>query len=371
MEGLTGVRGLIDLTLLKLGKAVRGAVIRPKQVWCSDCLVGFAKHDSGIYQPLLWSMRDVNACPTHQSKLETQCPSCGKSHRPLTRYRWDGCCPQCDTPLAGTSQPADLWELRVAQRAAEALINLQALHCPIDRSCFASNMRRLCASFSGGNLSELARQIQIHHSNIRDWMSEKQVPSLSSLLRLSAVFEVPVLGWLIQSIDLSPRSFFGVRPATAKPRLRRCDSLAVRQELDTLVKEHQFPPPSFATICKKLGTEQTFVARKFPDHARALIDRRKQYLAIKQQMRRQFTKLVVKSTFNRLLCDGLRPTWRKMAKCLPEGIALREQCALEEFKKLRSELAAEFHAVQTAKASEAASTGTTGKNKVAAAVLDP
>jgi hypothetical protein len=203
-------------------------------------------------------------------------------------------------------------------------------------------------------------------------MIEKQIPSLSSLLRISVTFEVPVLDWLVKSVDTTPRSFFNVRAAAPKRLLRRCDLSVVRTKLDTLIDaEDEFPPSSFAEICRRLGTEQSFAARKFPDHARILIERRKQYLSIKKQMGRQFTKLAVESTFNRLLSDGVRPTSTQMAKSLPKGIALRDRGARDEFNRLRRELAAEFQEIQTTIAAADASETPVRKNKMAAAVLDP
>jgi hypothetical protein len=88
--------------------------------------------------------------------------------------------------------------LRLAQKAADAIAALQGLKGPAESSCFPANMEKLFLSFADANLSKLARQIQIqiHHSNIRDWIMQKQSPSLSSLLRLSAVFCVPVLEWV-------------------------------------------------------------------------------------------------------------------------------------------------------------------------------
>ncbi len=40
---------------------------------------------------------------------------------------------------------------------------------------FPANGEKLCLSFADGSLSKLARQIQIHHSNIRDWMVQNAV----------------------------------------------------------------------------------------------------------------------------------------------------------------------------------------------------
>lgn len=374
LEKLTSIAHLDALTLLKFGKSVAGPVIRPRQAWCSECLSEFREKKHGIYQPLLWSLRDVNACPVHGIELKTRCTVCAKEHKPLTRYRWNGCCPRCDTWLGGKGETrrATEWDLRVAQKAADAIAALQGLKCPAESSYFPANMQKLCVSFADDNLSKLARQIQIHHSNIRDWIVRRQSPSLSSLLRLSAVFGVPVLDWVTKSIDFNAICFSTLGSAEPKRPLRRCHLPMVRAKLEYLVNSDQCPPSSLAEICRDLGTEQSFIARKYPDLARTLIDRRAQYLTIKKKIGRQFTKLLVESTFNKLLCDGIRPTSTQMAKALPRGIALRDRNALEEYNRLRAELGEEFRAIQTDLAARPNSSGSPdGKNKMAGAVLEP
>jgi hypothetical protein len=263
--------------------------------------------------------------------------------------------------------------MRIAQKAADAIAALQELKCPAESSYFPANAEKLCLLFADGNLSKLARQIQIHHSNIRDWMVQKQSPSLSSLLRLSAVFGIPVLDWVTKPIEFTATCFSELGSAAPKRPLRRCDLPAVHAALKSLIKADQFPPSSFAEICRGLGTEQSFISRKYPDLARTLIERRAQYLTIKKQIGRQFTKLLVESTFNKLLCDGIRPTSTQMAKALPRGIALRDRNALEEYNRLKAELGEEFRAIQTDLAASAipiSSESSDGKNKMAGAVLE-
>jgi hypothetical protein len=178
-------------------------------------------------------------------------------------------CPRCNSWLGGNceTQQATDWELRVAQKAAEAIPALQGLKRPAESSYIAANMEKLCQSFADGNLSKVARQIQIHHSNIRDWIVQKQSPSLSSLFRLSAVFGVPVLDWVTRSIESTATCFSALGAAEPKRLLRRCHLPAVRAKLESLINSDQFPPSSLAEICRALGTEQSFIARKYPDFA--------------------------------------------------------------------------------------------------------
>jgi hypothetical protein len=103
---------------------------------------------------------------------------------------------------------------------------------------------------------------------------------------------------------------------------------------------------SLADICRGLETEQSFIARKYPDPARTLIERRAEYLTIKKQIGRQFTKFLVQSAFNKLLCDGIRPTATQMAKALPGGIAFQTGMPWKNSIRLRAELGEEFQAIQ-------------------------
>src|SRR6185295_13941056 len=91
LEALTGQKSLRPLTFSRLGNLVaEHRILRRTQAWCPECLNHWRQNSQPIYQPLIWLLSQLRACPVHGCSLQERCPDCGKQHTPLTRYRWKG-----------------------------------------------------------------------------------------------------------------------------------------------------------------------------------------------------------------------------------------------------------------------------------------
>ncbi|WP_322005601.1 TniQ family protein [Paraburkholderia tropica] len=70
-------------------------LIRRYRAWCPLCLASMQKKKE-IYEPLLWRLQDVTACPVHGVSLITVCQKCLIKQQDLfSSYSRVGCCNRC------------------------------------------------------------------------------------------------------------------------------------------------------------------------------------------------------------------------------------------------------------------------------------
>lgn len=349
LQELTGGSELHKMNLLNLGNAVDGPLIRPYQAWCPTCLNEWRSTGRDAYQKLLWSIRHVEVCPSHKIQLQSACPWCGRKHRPLTRYYWDGHCPRCNGWLGQIESGPDtstFWALQLSREMETALTRLQSRSSPITSSIFPRNVERLTATVFGGRTSRLAKTLRVHHTTVSSWVEGSQRPSLSSLGDFSCTFGIPMTDWIETDVDLSRISLPSVFRDHKNP-LRKHNLNHIESKLREILREDVEPPRYLAEICRELGADESFVARKFPEIARTLIERRRQYQSIKREVETRFTPFLIQATFNKLIVEGVRPTLSQMSKALPKGISLRNPTVRAEVDRLRQELESEFRDLQT------------------------
>lgn len=96
LEQLTLRQNLRFLTLLSWkGMISDRGLFRNYRAWCPCCLEAWKQDKKTIYEPLLWSFKDVEVCLSHQQRLIDECPHC-KSRLPVfARISPPGFCSRC------------------------------------------------------------------------------------------------------------------------------------------------------------------------------------------------------------------------------------------------------------------------------------
>jgi hypothetical protein len=96
LEELTMRQDLRFLTLLSWkGMIYDKGLFRNHRAWCPCCLEEWKQHNKTIYEPLLWSFKDVEFCLIHKQRLIEECPHCG-SHLPaIAKLSSAGFCSRC------------------------------------------------------------------------------------------------------------------------------------------------------------------------------------------------------------------------------------------------------------------------------------
>lgn len=96
LEELTMRQDLRFLTLLSWkGMIYDKGLFRNYRAWCPCCLEEWKQENKTIYEPLLWSFKDVEFCLIHKQRLIEECPHCGSHLLVITKFSPAGFCSRC------------------------------------------------------------------------------------------------------------------------------------------------------------------------------------------------------------------------------------------------------------------------------------
>ncbi len=77
----------------KTNKSIK--IARDLRAWCPECFQKWRSKNQVIYEPLLWSIAAVAVCPDHCQPLQSHCPYCKRTQRPITGKMQVARCSQC------------------------------------------------------------------------------------------------------------------------------------------------------------------------------------------------------------------------------------------------------------------------------------
>lgn len=71
------------------------SLFRPSKAWCPQCFEQWQQEKRTIYEPLLWSFKDVNYCLKHNCQLSDRCPHCDSTQKAIANNSRLGYCDRC------------------------------------------------------------------------------------------------------------------------------------------------------------------------------------------------------------------------------------------------------------------------------------
>lgn len=96
LEQLTLRQDLKFLTLLNwTGVLSQRKLLRQYRAWCPQCYQQWHEEEHPIYEPLLWSFREIKICPHHQAPLVEKCPHCDARLPAIANFSQLGFCCRC------------------------------------------------------------------------------------------------------------------------------------------------------------------------------------------------------------------------------------------------------------------------------------
>jgi transcriptional regulator with XRE-family HTH domain len=205
MQDVTCQANLASTSLSPYTDICDGSWLRRTRLWCPLCLKSFA------YEPLLWSIRVVTACPIHRVRLAARCPRCRRTNLPLAAYYAPGECVWCRGSLAGTCAASDEmsateYELWVADEARNLIIRMKQLEAPLPSSSLMRALSRLVATQGKSTKTALASALGCTRRSLALWTGGKALPRVQTLFSICFHVRIPVWELLSTETDSAAQS---------------------------------------------------------------------------------------------------------------------------------------------------------------------
>ncbi|PRX20716.1 TniQ protein [Paraburkholderia sp. BL18I3N2] len=361
---LVGREDLDDLTLLPLAHAFgeTPGVMSKRRRWCPQCLYGDVAEGGYPYERLLWSISYVPVCPLHLTRLETACPKCGISQlSELSRHTQSGFCGACKSwlgrkqsePNAVDSQTAlGAYEIWVARDFANLLALDRESAALLSRDRAVGLLPGVIATAYRGNRMELCRHARFPKITVDVWLQGRSLPTLSALVRLSWVLQMPLRSLLAGDKDVAattPRSEVSVEFLPSKSRrkpLRGCDWARIERNLKGSIDSDQ-PYESWHAAAQAQGIRPSLLRARFPDLAARIRDaglqRRREAADARQRARALAFEEATVQCMQELISRQIYPDQLKVRQALRElGFCIDWFAATKVFASVRSRLAGEL-----------------------------
>jgi transcriptional regulator with XRE-family HTH domain len=357
LESLTGRRDLRFLTLLPWTAVLPVQQLqRPARAWCPTCYAAWRQAGHPVYEPLLWTLAPVTACPRHRRRLRSVCPDpdCGRTAPPLASWSRPGYCARCggwlgdaesiapDAPdaLTGEELPAHAW---IEQAVGELLVAAPDLPCSPSREQLVRAIDASVDRIAGGNRRAWARTLGLRMETVACWAGGRTIPSLGLLLRVCSALGTTPLRFLRGDVGgpdrptARPLSVPGVprRPRWARPEPHR---QAMRCALEAILAGEEEPPPSLREVAQRLGETTAYLRRHLPDLCRAISERH-----LREQMRqgsqsRERLRDEIRQAAYRVHAQGRYPSTHRVAQLLNQPVAIRSKPARAAWREVVQEL---------------------------------
>ena len=100
------------------------SLFRQHKAWCPQCFEARRQENQPIYEPLLWSFRDVNYCLQHNCQLCARCPHCDSSLKAIANNSRLGFCDRCKQWLGCDTNNA---ETKINEPESQTIIGIGEL----------------------------------------------------------------------------------------------------------------------------------------------------------------------------------------------------------------------------------------------------
>lgn len=336
LETLTGRHDLAGLTLLRWSVVLPPArLTRAERRVCPPCLDARLAGPGPVYESLLWRMAPLEACFAHEVpiRLESRCPSCGRTSGILGTWSQPGRCGACGEwlgrPAEATarldSSDADLaWQQFVWTELRELLVVGQSPEVGEPSPTGVTRMITLAVERPGATLTAFASRVGYSLSLVSLWRAGRRLPTLDAALRICWAS-----GFRLTDLFTGREDAAAERPETADranppaaPRFRRIAWRRLERTLEAALLAD--PPPTFAAVVERFSADRSQVRKRLPALSAAVRDRHAAWRAETIAARRaREVDLIVEGT-RRLRREGLYPGRDRVQRALPEGIWMRD-----------------------------------------------
>jgi TniQ len=328
-EAATGRADLAQLTRLAWSEVVSPiGLMRKAMAHCMTCLAEMAVAGL-VYEPLLWVLDGVVACPTHGERLAILCPHCGRTQPPLHLWARPGICRRCRRWLVGPSSPLSATQVELARTRTIAHLVAAPMAAAGPLRLRAAIEAAIAASATA---KDFAIKADVPESSLSNWRHAASRPSLDAVLAMCAVGPWDPAAFFAGSLTV--RVFEAGEAQVARRPRKRIDWARSRSRV--LARLGDDPPITVNAMAKELSIDVRWLRLHLPEETELLKERFAAWAKKRSATRRARIKdLVTAATLALLERDGRAPR-QLVERCLPPEIQLRERIVWETWRDVRA-----------------------------------
>jgi hypothetical protein len=255
--------------------------LREYAAWCPQCLLEWKQTGTPLYFPLLWAFRGIRCCLLHNAVLRDTCPYCSHRFSYLIGRTWEGECFICrrsflDLPPVAAPRQIEIDSTKLVHGLVTWAVGLSAPSAFL--SVLLNNVT--AAATAVGGAKPLSKAIGRSPTVVGFWLRHRQTPTLSSLLRLSLVFGVPLETWFSTGLGSerfqTPAALPGEAPwlsDRAAPVPATDIEAALRHAVDNPTES----PPSLSAVAQSIPTSLSHLYHDFPKLASQIVARHRAF----------------------------------------------------------------------------------------------
>jgi hypothetical protein len=295
LECATGQSGLRHLTLLPWKHVFphngQGCLFRRPQ-WCPVCLAENILSGKTASMQLVWSLEAFHICPIHMTRLESQCPKCGKEQPFIPRYPDLAVCDYCSQILTSerSAESCDTSDVWMARAIADMIVQQPVLEPSLTAESFRNSVRKHVVAATDGNRAAYCRKLGINVRGLNGWLTKGERPSMAQFLTFC--YGTGILPTALFSATSSPHTATlqqalhrKIKPRGSCRRLPLSERLHIEKHLRACLGREN--PPPVSVIADEIGLRPGFLRYWFRDlctqiserYKRAVLDRSTAYRA--------------------------------------------------------------------------------------------
>lgn len=292
---LTLNNNLSTLTLIFLrGYFSDRELLSKSKTWCPDCYQDWKKSKKIIYEPLLWTFKDVKVCPIHKQSLQTACPNCDRKIPWFTSKSRVGYCCYCQKWLGKSSKTEQstnsiteknnltksVW---IANTLGELIANSRRLQGDNSQNSISQAISKIINSTHEGNIAAFARTFNLPKNTVWMWCKGKSIPQLKHILNICYSLNISILIFFtlenFKSLKLDSQKLpYKISDKRVSPQ--DFDFPKIESFLQSVLNDHDSMPTTMKEVAKKLAINQRTLSKHFPKLCQAISNRYRSHQAL-------------------------------------------------------------------------------------------
>ncbi|MEM6401101.1 MAG: TniQ family protein [Cyanobacteria bacterium P01_D01_bin.116] len=298
-------------------------LMRPHSAWCPICFEDWKQNNQPIYEPLIWKLKVINVCPSHQTLLQTKCQNCQKILPQLSSRSQPGYCSKCyqwlgikkddihDIEFKCMPSCELAWQAFVAENIGELLARTPTLLSIPSREDVSQNLKKCIDLSTGGNRQAFAELICMTTSAVWGWYKGSSLPQILVLLRICYCLNISLIDFLNGNISLFDSNHINTLHPNQHSKISRHFPVEKTIILLSTYLESE-PPISMEAVAQKLQRDKRILYRHFPSLCMRIASRYKKYRSELSRQRIENLCFKAKSAAIELASIGVYPSDAKV-----------------------------------------------------------